>query len=260
MRWHGETRDCFIWMGGLGTCIFCKRSLVEVGRAVEHVIPGWLQREWNLSSKKISPIHLAFDGDVISSRDHNFAALLAGRVCQSCNGGWMSELEVSCHPLILPLAYGRRRVVELTDDEALLLARWAVKTAYALHSASNWRRVVDENHHQVLDKTEFKLPEGVFVLGHTYQCSRSVHWLQSTSWRLSNLGGQFTDMDHKALLTSGYRISLRIGGFFLSVLHKPLPDARLRLVLGRHTVLFPRCSHPSVRCPRQTGNEQAGIR
>jgi hypothetical protein len=42
----------------------------------------------------------------------------------------MSELEVQCRPLILSLAYGQRRIIELANNEALLLARWAVKTAY----------------------------------------------------------------------------------------------------------------------------------
>jgi hypothetical protein len=158
----------------------------------------------------------------------------------------MSELEVKCRPLILPLAYGHRRMSDLEDKEALLLARWAVKTAYALHSASNWRRVVNESHYQVLDNEEYRLPEGVFVFGHTYQCARSVFWLQSTNWRLISDPNRFTARDHKILVETGYKISLRIGGLFLSVVHNPLPEARLCLFSGRHMALYPRWSHPVV--------------
>jgi hypothetical protein len=156
----------------------------------------------------------------------------------------MSELEVQCRPLILPLAYGQRRIIDLADNEALLLSRWAVKTAYALHSASNWRRVVDESHYQILDRDDYKLAERVYVVGHTYKFARSVCWMQSTAWRILNSDGLLTTVDLKTLERSGYKISLRIGGLFLAVVHNPLPQARLALFHGRHIPLYPRWSHP----------------
>jgi hypothetical protein len=156
----------------------------------------------------------------------------------------MSKLEVECRPLILPLAYGQRRIMDLADKEALLLARWALKTAYSLHSASNWRRVVEESHYQVLDKEEYRLPERVYVVGHTYKMARSVYWMQSTSWLVLNPDGLSTTKDLKTLEKSGYKISLRIGGLFLSVAYNPLPQARLALFHGRHIPLYPRWSHP----------------
>jgi len=57
-------------------------------------------------------------------------------------------------------------------------------------------------------------------------------------------GGRFTASDLKALDKSGYKISLRIGGLFLAVVHNPLPQARLAFFLGRHIPLYPRWSHP----------------
>jgi hypothetical protein len=156
----------------------------------------------------------------------------------------MSELEVKCRPLILPLAYGHRRIFDLSDKEALVLARWAVKTAYALHSAANWRVVVDQSHYQVLNNEEYRLPEGVYVLGHTYKCARSVYWMQSTNWRILKFGGEYNPTDHQGLLKTGYKISIRIGGLFLLVAHNPLSQARLCLVHGRHFPLYPRWSHP----------------
>jgi hypothetical protein len=184
------------------------------------------------------------EGDIVSIRGHNFAALVAGRVCKECNEGWMSQLEVQCRPLILSLAHGQRRIVELTDKEALLLARWAVKTSYALHSASNWRRIVDESHYQILDKEEYRLPERVYVIGHTYSMARNIYWMQSTTWHVINYGGPFTASDLEVLNKSGYKVSLRIGGLFLAVVHNPLPQARLALFFDRHIALYPRWSHP----------------
>jgi 5-enolpyruvylshikimate-3-phosphate synthase len=53
-----------------------------MGHAVEHIIPGWLQREWNLTSNQFSPTHYNIEGDVVSTRAHNFAALVTGRVAK----------------------------------------------------------------------------------------------------------------------------------------------------------------------------------
>jgi hypothetical protein len=112
-------------------CLFCRRRLGDVGRAKEHVVPLWLQNEWGLSDKLLEPTHLDKQGVVLSSRRHSMSGLLAGHVCRLCNNGWMSGLETAARPLILNLAEGRRKIRSLGDSEALLIARWAVKTCYA---------------------------------------------------------------------------------------------------------------------------------
>jgi hypothetical protein len=49
------------------------------------------------------------------------------QVCESCNGGWMSDLEAAVMDVI-PLIYdGTKKLI--TQDEQNILANWAVKTA-----------------------------------------------------------------------------------------------------------------------------------
>jgi hypothetical protein len=224
----------------MANCIFCKQPLTKAERAREDVIPVWLQKEWNLKRNQLTPTHFDSHGNSLSKREHNVGDLLAGEVCRSCNNGWMSGLENECRPLILALAGGRRRINELADKEALSLARWAVKTAYALHSASNYRQIVDETHYQILDQEQYRLPPGVVVLGHTYKCGRDIYWMQATGWVVRNLDGKLTKNCLKTVHEAGYKISLRFGGLFLSVIYNPLPDARICLWLGRHFSLYPR--------------------
>lgn len=207
------------------TCIFCKTDLAISGRAKEHIVPRWLQEAWGLSEQVIEPTHFDEVGGVKSSRRHVLNSFLSGNVCAKCNNGWMSQLEVECKSLILSLAHDKRRILTLEDGEALLLARWSVKTAYSLHASANWRKVVPDEHYVVLDADDFRLPPGIFVVGHTYKSSSIFSWTQSTTWPIDYRGVEITDAEKADLQNSGYKIGLRIGGLFLTVFHIPLKRA-----------------------------------
>lgn len=49
-------------------------------------------------------------------------------VCEECNGGWMSALEESAKPVLLPMIEDRGAVT-LSVGEAETVATWAIKTA-----------------------------------------------------------------------------------------------------------------------------------
>ena len=226
-------------------CVFCKTDLSGPGvtATVEHIVPQWLQREWGLQSHNISPTHSDSRGNVISSRSHGLSAFVAGNVCDGCNNGWMSALEVASKPLILDLAGGRRRVIDLADNEALLLARWTAKTAYALHASANYRRIVPENHYQVFDTPDYRLPVGVGVVAHTYKSGKDFSWSQTTNWHCLAVDGTSAS-DMEAIRTSGYKIAVKLGGLFLMIFHNPVAHSRETLVFGKHIPLYPRWPHP----------------
>jgi hypothetical protein len=156
----------------------------------------------------------------------------------------MSKLETNCKELILDLAKAQRHVRALTDREALLLARWTAKTAFALHSSSNWRKVVPDDHISKLDLDSYRLPKGVFVVAHSFNASRSFSWTQTTSWEIRSRGCNLSDNDLKALEARGYKIAFRIGGLFLMICHNPLRHADVCLWKRKHIPLYPRWSHP----------------
>ena len=52
-----------------------------------------------------------------------------GAICEACNNGWMSELEVHAKPLLLALSREQRALSDLTEEECGIVAAWAGKTA-----------------------------------------------------------------------------------------------------------------------------------
>lgn len=226
------------------SCIFCKEDLSKVGRSKEHILPVWLQTAWGLADVIYLPTHFNEQGKVITSRKHNLAKLLAGRVCKACNGGWMSRLETQCKPLILDLAQVRRRILDISDEEALLLARWTVKTCFSLHTSSNYRMIVHTDHFQMLDTEDYRLPDNVFVVGHTYKPGSDFTWCQTTSWPIYLRDTEPTSLNSKKIKNHGYKIALKLGGLFLMVFYNPLNIGRACLWFQRHIPLYPRWSHP----------------
>jgi hypothetical protein len=156
----------------------------------------------------------------------------------------MSSLERECKDLILQLAAGERRGSDISHREALLLSRWTVKTAQCLHTASNYRPVIDESHYAVLDKEDFRLPKNVFVVAHTYKASAKFSWAQTTTWQILARNYEPSNQEIQLVKERGYKIALRVGGLFLMVFYNPLEIARPCLWWLRHIPLYPRWSTP----------------
>ena len=230
------------------SCVFCRSNLANAGRAREHILPRWLQEAWKLRAEFVEPTHYDEKYNVVSTRRHTFDSFLAGNICRPCNNGWMSALEAQCKDLILELASGRRRIIELNDEDALRLARWTAKTAFALHTSANWHRIVPDAHIYRLDSDSYRLPEGVFVVGHTYRASREFSWSQGTTWGISAREYEVSAEDMAKIKKTGYKIALRLGGLFLMIFHNPLPFALPCIWKYRHVPLYPRWSHPVAWC------------
>ncbi|WP_402374989.1 hypothetical protein [Isoptericola rhizosphaerae] len=95
----------------------------------EHVFGRWIMKRLPGDLLTFEPHRAGPFG-----RDHSdvrgpmgLDALKVGRVCATCNGGWMSALEVDAARLIFQ---GDR---DLDVDDARRLAHWALKTAVVLN-------------------------------------------------------------------------------------------------------------------------------
>ncbi|MGZ0655646.1 hypothetical protein ACWPKS_08565 [Coraliomargarita sp. W4R72] len=225
-------------------CIFCNDSLNEVGRSREHIFPQWILDEWNLKSSSVSPTHYDEELNVISTRTHNFDNFLAGSVCTGCNTGWMSQLEGRCKKMILSLASTDLDISDLSENEAKLLAAWTAKTAYALHSASNWVKIIPQSHIYKLDSEDLKLPRNTFIVGHSARSSKKISWQQGRGGEILCSHRDVSEDEINIFKNTGYKISFMIGGLFLCIFHNPLPEGLPCISWGKHIPLYPRCSHP----------------
>jgi hypothetical protein len=114
-------------------CLACGITSSRASR--EHVFSDWLLQEFD-PEVSMSLFRMLGDGSRRQSRvEIKLASFKLKEICEACNNGWMSNLEIAAKPLILALIGGTLDLANLTDDERRTLAKWAGKTAIiASHS------------------------------------------------------------------------------------------------------------------------------
>lgn len=220
-------------------CIFCEAPLNGDNRSKEHVFPQWLLDFLNIRGESIEPTHYSIDGKTLSTRKHTLEGLLAGQVCVTCNGGWMSELEQESMPILKPLITGKTVVVELNDKERQILGRWTAKTAYALNSSSNYLKNIPKEHYNYIRLNPNLLPDKVITLGQQHYGTSLFFWMQSATWTLH---GDLHDAHHIALEleNKSYKIALQFGKLMLLIAFIPNEKTFPVLWKGIHIPLIPK--------------------
>jgi hypothetical protein len=108
-------------------CLACGITSSLVSR--EHVFSDWLLREFD-PEVSMSLFRMLGDGTRKQARvEIKLASFKLKDICDACNNGWMSNLEIAAKPLILALIRGTLDLANLTDDERRTIAKWAGKTA-----------------------------------------------------------------------------------------------------------------------------------
>jgi hypothetical protein len=118
--------------------IKCKGCGNEIrnGMSREHVLPQWLHKHVQVAGQNLD--HRVADmAGIRPLRRHGLKSFVVKVVCASCNNTWMSALETEAKPVLLPLIEGKRRVEDLSDEEASTLARWTFKTAFMILSVQS---------------------------------------------------------------------------------------------------------------------------
>jgi hypothetical protein len=233
----------------LRICLFCANPLER--RAKEHVIPLWLQQHLGITEDEIALIVAATDTNRISnSRRHAVDQHLEGRICASCNNGWMSTLETELAPLLKSLLSCETDIRSLDMRQRLLFARWATKTAFVMNSASAVDRRVPAEHFVELYRSPTRLPGGVFVLGQQHRHTEGFHIFQFPSWDLVGLAVPESKLVEDALATA-YKIGFQLGSLLVVVGFFSIRPYVLYLRHAVHVCLWPLL--PRVRWREQVG-------
>jgi hypothetical protein len=215
-------------------CLFC--GDVEGRRTREHVFPQWLLRDFALAEEAIAPLHMTSDFKLISRRLHRLVDLVEGRICERCNNGWMSDLEVAVRPILGPLLAGTSELETLTKTARLTLARWTAKTAYMLNWSANYPRKVPTAHLRTL-MTAPDLPQQVVVMACPYDGDARFAWLQGPTWELDLVS---VERDVAAQIAArSYKITVHLGRLMLMTAWWPDPDWAYRLLNGVHRNVWP---------------------
>lgn len=225
-------------------CVFCGSELATA-RSREHVFPQWLLRHLGASSRQVEPTYMIIDeGQVKDVRHSTYGDLLEGRICAGCNNGWMSRLENDIRQVLVDLAEGRRLARQLSDEQRILLTRWAAKTVYVLNSSSNFPLKVPAEHLRVLAENGQPV-DGVFLYCTQSDSEVPLGFVQGPIWLTVSESEALSRFDE--LAHDSYKISLKIGRLLMLVAY--WPDRRWQhiLVPGVHDRVWPRGGARLVR-------------
>jgi hypothetical protein len=196
-------------------CDFCGH---RGPRAKEHIWSAWLLREFGLETSTMDNTHIALAGGAVSKRVQSASSMRYGRVCSTCNNGWMSELESDVKPILMELISSIDSKDKLVEDEANVLALWAFKTAIVRNAGTNYRSIVPKEHYRYLYEVR-KIPPGVYIDLGLCPSHSSLSALQSQT-----LLGFLLPEDASAttkLQQHLYNITLAVGPLLLRTIHFP---------------------------------------
>jgi len=131
---------------GKKNCIFCQGS----GMSKEHFWPDWLRSHFNTTNndKHTSEVHSseAKSQPTLKSKNERPGNLITKKfrvVCETCNSGWMSQLEKSVKPLLIPLI--ENNDISFNQAQLTKLAKWAVMKVIVAEQSEDDTQVTPES-------------------------------------------------------------------------------------------------------------------
>ena len=178
---------------------------------------------------RMAGVHVSVSGKEISRRDHTQRRLVEGRVCINCNCGWMARLEAESAPLLRTWAK-RRGFRNPSKSDRITVARWALKTATVLSTASNYPTLVPAKHRLALVE-EGNLPHGIAVFCGWGPGDPGMLWMQGLPWQVET---KRSLRRLRGVAAKAYLTALNLPGLFLGVGWWPEESFCYVLRLGIH--------------------------
>ena len=165
-------------------CLFCGAKGAGV-LTNEHVIPQWLLRHLGLPADDQlfqGVASTATQTLVKPARVHSSFNFVQGHVCQDCNNGWMSRLEVATQPILIPLIDRQRPIASLSTEEKLTVSKWVAKTAYMVSWAAPLEKRVQQDHLMTLNGDGGKPFSGVAIFGMQSDFKENFSYFLTGHW------------------------------------------------------------------------------
>lgn len=235
------------------SCIFCKAAIKQGGakRAVEHTLPKWIWPYLGIEAKTLisdTLLRRKTAGSALNDvaviqelPDKAASTFVEGRVCRTCNNGWMSALEGAVMPLLIPLLTnptGTAAIQELSASQPEILALWAVKTALVLAKSKNVKDNIAAEHYECVMKGQ--IPDGVAVFGGFHLNDKLFGWQSDRNWVL-NLPQEMVEAAKNLCHISGYKVCLQLRSLLLLVAFPPAMNFLLKYASNFQFPLWMRC-------------------
>ena len=237
-------------------CIFCNEPLTGK-RSKEHVFPRWLLKYFGIHNDPIegqllratkverSGSRYDIEYQLQGTRSHVFDAFVNGRVCTTCNSGWMSSLEVDVMPIIKAIHEKRQNITtsfhDLSLSDSYTLARWAAKTAFVLDHTVAGKSTVPLHHLWHIKEIPTSLPAGTTVFIGLQNAAIFLNWYRSSTWfgRFSPRQFDNSEQQFREITGRSYKISIIAGRLVILVAYFPDIDWRMTHLSDVHHVLWP---------------------
>jgi hypothetical protein len=158
---------------GAGTCIFC--GAAGIPASVEHVIPKWARRAFDISGWVTVTRGESGSADRAGvGQMQHLNIILRDSICEPCNNGWLSDIEKKAARILRPLAVDAAPTA-LDPGAQALVALWAVKTGLLLELA--WRQMYPGT--RAVPGYEATAQELAWLRAHSEPPPRSMVWLGS---------------------------------------------------------------------------------
>lgn len=151
----------------------------------------------------------------------------------------MSILETEAQSILIGLAEGTSSLSELSSSQCFSLARWACKTAFVLHAASNYRPIVSAKHFRAIRDDTSQLPLGVYVHGRQHESTQPFAWWQGSAWFVDAEEDTLTPEIKEVLKAEAYKICFTIKDLILIVSYNPFTNMLPVLWKWNHISVFP---------------------
>ena len=216
------------------TCIFCD-ELLSGNRSEEHCIPRWLIEYLGLTDDKILlGVAQSADNVILESRHQPVGNFVEGRVCGTCNNGWMNGLENDARPILKSLIDGKIPIFNTSQEEKLKIAKWATKTAYVVSNASPIQKLPDPSHLRFMKANNGTIPPRVGVFAQLSNTAPEFLLLQRNKW------GHFTSSNARQTPPPGsYKTAMKFRQLVLLVAYWPEEFTNFVIATGVHIPLAP---------------------
>jgi hypothetical protein len=157
-------------------CAFCGEPFQKPHRArsEEHAFAKWLAEYLPNPNDEFSHAVHSPQGEVLHSWTSRELDVVASRVCEPCNTGWMAASENRARPYLSALVQGRD--CTLYRKGQTVLATWAAKTALALQLAIPGNIAIPQLHYRQIAKRQTRPPDNTQIWLAAYE---GIHQLFS---------------------------------------------------------------------------------
>lgn len=149
---------------GQNVCIFCKSP----GLTCEHIFPDWLEEYIPREIENTESLTTVFHADHIETKRQSRPGDPHSRrlrvVCGGCNSGWMSILQKSTKPILVPLILGEAS--EINAEAQKKLATWATMATMVADYLDRDRSAIPEEQRTTFKENQAPLREWKIWVGH----------------------------------------------------------------------------------------------